>query len=212
MGYIYCIRNNANGKLYIGQTENIEERWRGHRKNSSNCRYLKHAFNKYGVENFEFKVLIICFDTDMNAYEVEYMRKYNTLVPNGYNLREGGNSGKHHEDTKKKIADSLRGKPHPRKDILPSEETKQKISNTLKGRTPSSVSILREYAKLRAKPIVQLTMDGKVIARYASSVPVAEVVGSTKSVIHRVCKRENKTFKGFKWMYESEYLLQNENH
>ena len=37
----------------------------------------------------------------MNAYEVEYMRKYNTLVPNGYNLREGGNSGKHHEDTKK---------------------------------------------------------------------------------------------------------------
>jgi group I intron endonuclease len=100
MGYIYQIRNKTNGKLYIGQTDNVEERWKGHRKASSNCRYLKHAFNKYGFENFEFKVLVICFDDDMNTYEVEYMHKYNTLVPNGYNLREGGNSGKHHEERK----------------------------------------------------------------------------------------------------------------
>lgn len=32
------------------------------------------------------------------------MEKYNSLVPNGYNLREGGNSGRHHQSTKDKIS------------------------------------------------------------------------------------------------------------
>lgn len=75
----------------------------------------------------------------MDDIEIEYIKKYNCIAPNGYNLRNGGNRGKHNEETKKKISESLKnkvgviyskpqlGKPH-------NEETKNKISNSLKGR------------------------------------------------------------------------------
>jgi group I intron endonuclease len=110
MGYIYMIHNKVNGKMYIGQTDNLEDRWRSHTKPTSKCTYLKNALKKYGLKNFEFKLLIICFNEDMDTYEIEYVRKYNTLVPNGYNLREGGSNGKHHATTKNKISTTLKSK------------------------------------------------------------------------------------------------------
>ena len=108
MGYIYKIKNKIDNKIYIGQTtQDLERRWRNHRKNSSNCRYLKSAFKKYGVENFEFKLVCITFDNQLDDMEIKYIEQYKCLVPNGYNIRLGGNSGKHHEDTKRKIAATL---------------------------------------------------------------------------------------------------------
>lgn len=48
---IYKITNKINGKCYIGQSKNIEERWRHHR--TSKLKYpLYLAFQKYGLENF----------------------------------------------------------------------------------------------------------------------------------------------------------------
>jgi group I intron endonuclease len=140
MGYIYKIINKINGMIYVGQTiQFLQERWKQHRKINNNCRYLKFAFKKYGIDNFEFKMICICFDEELDKFEVQYIKLFNSMVPNGYNLRNGGNSGRHHEETKKKISDTLKnsknifgiirqkpqlGKPH-------NEETKQKISNSL---------------------------------------------------------------------------------
>jgi len=203
------IKNKANGMMYIGQTYDYEERWRTHQASRSNCRYLKSAFNKYGIDNFEFKVILICFDEDMNAYEIDYMHKYNTLVPNGYNLREGGNSGKHHEETKKKIADSLRGKPSPLKGkqgIPHTKESKEKIKQALTGKTPANLGALIERAKRLAKPIIQLTDDGKFVKRYDSSVPAGAAMNVSKRAIHNACQKNNKPYWGFKWMYEKDYL------
>jgi hypothetical protein len=108
MGYIYKIKNKIDSKTYIGQTtQDLETRWRNHRKNTSNCRYLKSAFKKYGVENFEFKLVCITFDNQLDDMEIKYIEQYKCLVPNGYNIRLGGNSGKHHEETKRKIAATL---------------------------------------------------------------------------------------------------------
>lgn len=108
MGYIYKIKNKIDNKTYIGQTtQDLESRWRNHRKNSSKCRYLNSAFKKYGVENFEFKLVCITFDNQLDDMEIKYIEQYKCLVPNGYNIRLGGNSGKHHEETKRKIAATL---------------------------------------------------------------------------------------------------------
>lgn len=148
MGYIYKITNKINNQCYIGQTiMNLEERWRQHKTKRSNCRYLKNAFQKYGVENFDFKLICICFNEDLNRFEIDYIKKYDSLVPNGYNLREGGeNGGKHNNETKLKISQALKcrtdiirgksqlGKPH-------TEEVKKKISKTLKGRKLNPDSI-----------------------------------------------------------------------
>lgn len=105
MGYIYSIKNKISGKIYIGQTiQDIKKRWSAHKKKDSDCVYLKRAFEKYGVKNFEFKIILICFDEDVFKYEIDYIKKFNSIVPNGYNISSGGTSGftgcKHSEETK----------------------------------------------------------------------------------------------------------------
>jgi len=114
MGYLYKITNKVNNKAYIGVTiqHNYQARWRKH-INSLNykegCPLLKRAMKKHGVDQFEFKIILICFDEDLVAYEKEYIQKYNTRVPNGYNILLGGQIGdghvgfKHSPETIEKI-------------------------------------------------------------------------------------------------------------
>ena len=103
MGYIYLITNTVNGKRYVGQSicDDINIRWNNHKRLRSSTigQYLLKAYQKYGIENFKFQIICICFDSDCDAYETEYIHKYNTLAPNGYNIKEGGKSSKHHPNT-----------------------------------------------------------------------------------------------------------------
>jgi group I intron endonuclease len=73
-------------------------------------RCLFNAYNKYGISNFTFQIICICFDEDCNIYEEEYIKKFNTIAPNGYNLQAGGNNSKCHPETKKLISDRLKGR------------------------------------------------------------------------------------------------------
>jgi group I intron endonuclease len=60
MGYIYKITNKINNKCYIGQTIlNLFVRWKQHKRISSNCLYLKRAFDKHGIDNFKFELIMI---------------------------------------------------------------------------------------------------------------------------------------------------------
>lgn len=105
MGFIYKITNNINLKNYIGQTtKTIEERWKGHLKKNSNCIYLKRSLDKYGIENFTIEELLFCENIMLNENEIIFIKKYNSIIPNGYNIKSGGH---HHEETKEKIRKSL---------------------------------------------------------------------------------------------------------
>lgn len=175
MGYIYKIINKIDGKCYIGQTMiSLEERWRQHKSESSNCRYLKRAFNKYGIENFEMKLICICFDEDLNKFEHQYIIFCNSLVPNGYNLRQGGNNAKLHPLTKQKIGETLRegyssgrlvNKGKGAKGKKHTEETKQKISKALMGRkieNPVYGKVCSEEYKEKLRNLAkQRTIDEK---------------------------------------------------
>jgi hypothetical protein len=35
---------------------------------------------KYGIENFTFEILIICFDEERYKFEMEYIKKYNSMA------------------------------------------------------------------------------------------------------------------------------------
>jgi group I intron endonuclease len=89
------VENIINNNKYIGQSlrEDIKTRWKYH-KTPDSKRYigqiLYDAYKKYGIENFKYTIICICFDEDANKYEKEYICKYNTLYPNGYNLQSGG--------------------------------------------------------------------------------------------------------------------------
>lgn len=164
MGYIYLIENNINGKKYIGQTiqNDINKRWNKHKLVNKSfigtCLY--NAYKKYGVNNFNFKIICICFDEDTNKFEEEYVKKYNTLYPNGYNMIEGGKSRKFTPILKELISSKLSGINHPNYGKHLKEETKKKLSEALKGnknhnfgKRPSEETIakIREAAYKRYK-------------------------------------------------------------
>lgn len=89
---IYKITNNINNKSYIGQSINIERRWREHKNLKIIDSILKNAFIKYEIKNFSFSILEECDREKLNEKEIFYIKKYNSLKPNGYNIVEGGNN------------------------------------------------------------------------------------------------------------------------
>lgn len=94
MGYIYKITNKINEKVYIGQTiKTCEKRWAQH-KNNSNKEYfsqivLYKAFNKYGIENFEFEKIEEVSNDKLDEREIYWIQYYNSYF-NGYNSTRGG--------------------------------------------------------------------------------------------------------------------------
>lgn len=98
---IYKITNKLNGHSYIGQSTNIEHRWKAH-KNTYNWeretrKPLYLAFKKYGIENFSFEVIEQCSSDMLNNREKFWIDYYNTYK-NGYNQTSGGedNYGDNH--------------------------------------------------------------------------------------------------------------------
>ena len=57
---IYRIQNNINGKSYIGQSVNIERRWKEEKRMSDTNDHLTKSFLKYGIDNFTFSVIEEC--------------------------------------------------------------------------------------------------------------------------------------------------------
>lgn len=90
--YIYQITNLVNGKIYIGQTNNIQKRWANHRCNNDPDMVIARALRKYGVDNFQFEILLRGLTPEeANQKEIELIKEKNSLVPNGYNVATGGN-------------------------------------------------------------------------------------------------------------------------
>ena len=124
---------------------------------------------------------------NLNKYEIQYIEKYNSMVPNGYNLKKGGNSGKHHEETKKKISESLK-KTHYQIGKPISEEIKIKISIALKN-------------KCRGKKILQYNLNHTLINTFISFNDAYRQTGIPNSTI-RNCVKNNIINRGFIWKKE----------
>jgi group I intron endonuclease len=128
MGIIYLI-TSPSGKKYVGQTiQSLDKRWKQHidaskKEYKDHCKVLNKSLKKYGEKHFNIEILEECDDEYLNEKEILYIEKYNTIVPNGMNIKNGGSNGKHHFDTKQKISDSLKGREI-------SFETRLKLSNT----------------------------------------------------------------------------------
>lgn len=102
MGIIYSYTNNINGKKYIGQTINPRQRKYQHKSSAFNENdksydsILHRAFRKYGYDNFTYEVLTEANTIDeLNKLEIYYIEKFNTVIPNGYNILIGGKNASH---------------------------------------------------------------------------------------------------------------------
>ena len=129
-GYIYLIRNKANGKVYVGQTScSIKIRWSKHRsdaKRISRC-IIHSAIAKHGVDSFEVEELCRCPDaatlTESEKFFIWILGA--TKKSLGYNLTYGGEGVSGTPETRKKQSESLKGH-------ITSEETKRKMSEAHK--------------------------------------------------------------------------------
>lgn len=111
---IYKVINTINGMSYVGQTNrNIEERWSEHCKPSLATRsYLSNAIKKYGINNFQIEELTKAnSQEELDLLESKFIIDHNTLFPNGYNLKTGGNGGVWSEESKQKLRKTNLGKP-----------------------------------------------------------------------------------------------------
>ena len=93
---IYKMTNKINGKVYIGQSIDINKRIKEHfwkatnEKDVSYNSAIHQAIRKYGAENFDWEVLEECNTDVIDEKEVQYIQQFNSLTPNGYNILTGG--------------------------------------------------------------------------------------------------------------------------
>lgn len=87
---IYKITNKLNGKAYIGQSNDIERRFKEHQQKGESSRIpLDIAIQKYGKDNFIYEIIEECSLEELNQKEQYWIATLNT-VKNGYNCSEGG--------------------------------------------------------------------------------------------------------------------------
>lgn len=144
--YLYRITNQANSKIYIGQSIDPDKRWKKHlaySKQENKPQYIHRAMAKYGAAYFILEVIATCkTQEDADATEVQLILQYDSRNPEkGYNLCRGGEGGwfgkKHTEESKEKNRQAHLG-------TVVSDETKKKMSEIMRekiaeGWTPKTI-------------------------------------------------------------------------
>ena len=110
---IYKYQNKINGKIYIGQSTNIENRYRQHLYDADvrpeDGTGIDLAIRKYGIDNFTFEIIEECPKDKLDEREIYWIQYYDSYN-NGYNRTIGGSV--------------LRGEDHPRA-ILTREQVQE---------------------------------------------------------------------------------------
>lgn len=132
-GYVYKIKNNTNGKIYIGlHKHNLNELddsyW-------SSGKIISRAIQKEGKSNFSREILEWCSNREiLKEREIYWIDKLNARNPTiGYNLAPGGDGGDLGEEVRKHQSKVQSGANHWNYGKHLSEETKKKISEAHKG-------------------------------------------------------------------------------
>lgn len=188
MKYIYIRKNLINGKCYIGQTKSIISRnynWK-HEKIYGNQIITKDR-DLYGFDSFELAILKECDDYESDKWEDYYIKKYNTLFPNGYNIKNGGISGWHHaEESKYKMS-----------------EAKKELYKTNKsywyGKTRNACD-KEKMSVSHMKQVYQYTLDGELVRIWKSTLECG-YNGFNQGHVAACCRGDEKKHKGFKWSY-----------
>lgn len=87
---VYKITNTANGKFYVGSSNNIKNRWYQHKNSlnegTHNNIHLQNAWNKYGGQSFKFEIIEECDPKNQFEREQFYLNNLNPFDDNGYNI------------------------------------------------------------------------------------------------------------------------------
>ncbi len=113
---VYLIKNLLNGKVYVGSSVDLQQRWRSHRgelrEGTHWNKHLQSAWNKYGEESFAFIVVVRCSPWLCMDWEQLYIDELNAVDSRyGYNINRMSNSSlgfKHSEEQRAKRGELMR--------------------------------------------------------------------------------------------------------
>jgi group I intron endonuclease len=141
---IYKIENLVNGKIYIGQSVDIEARWAAHRSTSLKSQQpLYRAIRKYGLDNFAFSILEETIPELLTEAEGRHMAAHRVSGPL-YNLAPAAGSTfgfRHSEESKEKMGRARRGIPL-------SDDMKAKLSDAQRA-SEATAAHCREMAEAK---------------------------------------------------------------
>lgn len=195
---IYSITNTVNGKRYIGQSINVQNRIANHksalRHNHHENEHLQKSFNKYGEDCFIFDIICECAEEQLDELERYYIFYYDCMNPDkGYNLESGGNARKHWSNELLEKMKAVRGgensgmwgKRH-------TEETKAIMREKALGRVMSDKTkekLSQAHKGKLAKPLYCIEAD----AVFPSSLEAAEFAGlkSRSSIFENIAGRKS---------------------
>lgn len=195
MGIIYKY-TAPNGKSYIGQTK-YNRAMRGTKPDDYiSCTAFHAALIKYGMENFTYTILEKCDNELLDEKEMYYIQLYNSKIPNGYNIKDGGNNTRSwskqvyqfkQDGTLVKVYDSLT------EAALENNCSVASLSEVCTGRKYTCLGYVWTYdniyippknkKNLRNKIVYQFNEDGQLIREFESvknaanfnKVPLAQI-------------------------------------
>lgn len=127
----------------------------------------------------------------LNKLEIEFIDRYNILVPNGYNLKSGGNQPVLSEVTKLRM--SISGK---KKKL--SDEHKKKL---FIAQNKSWVKEKKSFT--HSRKILQFSIDGVFIKEWSSITEASKSCGINMTAIKQSCRKGCNSH-GYKWRYKDE--------
>lgn len=194
--YIYRITNLVNGKVYIGQTNNIKRRLYAHKdgKYHRNMHFAR-AKEKYGFDAFWLKVIEEVDELMVNEREIFWISHYDaTNRSKGYNISEGGHRP---VCTKESIQRGIetRRKLTKQRGFYHSEETKRKIGESNKKpkftnetRMKPVETRIKNNSSRKCIHYVYLAKDGSLYKSFQRKTEAARYFGITPDLIHHVMK------------------------
>lgn len=186
---IYKITCLVNSVCYIGQSTNIKRRWGVHKRKLRNGThansYLQNIYNKYGEENFDFKVLELCSLEKLDEreqYWIEYYGGYQSKKTCNFN--SGGNKNKKCSiDTLKKLSESHKG-------FKVREETKRKISKSMLGKS---------IPKITSIGVLKIDKKGNIVKTYASLADAGRDAGIAYGSIKKKAEHSDRLYDNYYW-------------
>lgn len=195
---IYKITNTITNKSYIGKTSiGYLKRFNKHKLNAEKGinRRLYDSMRLHGVDNFivtlEYTATTI---EELNLKEIELIHKFNTLMPNGYNMTLGGDGGytlaSWSDDERKEL---YKQQALKRTGTKCSKETKEKISKAQKGKV-----IPKEVREKVSKSLLSYFKNISIEEKRRKTLHLREYDGARKGSKHSEATKElmSKSKKG----------------
>ena len=165
--------------------------WKLKNKTHAN-KHLQSAFNKVGINSFEFSILEQCNEDIVCEREIFYINQYQSYIPEfGYNKTKGGEGLRATDEIKQKISNSLKGKP--------ASESKKENCRTAQTGLKRSKKHKENIGKSLKHPISQYDLQGNFIKNWDSIRESANELGFLESQIGRCVNGKRKTAYKFIW-------------